>query len=86
MFGRNMNKDPETVQLWKNKYEKLAKEYTKVKNELDAVKQYKEDYESLIESVAFVKKRYEVLLEQEEELYNSYKAELDEVLQIAKDD
>ena len=84
MFGRNMNKDPETVQLWKNKYEKLAKEYTKVKNELDAVKQYKEDYESLIESVAFVKKRYEVLLEQEEELYDSYKAELDKVLQIAK--
>lgn len=85
MFGRNMNKDPETIQLWKSKYEKLAKDYSKVKKELDSVKQYKEEYEDLIKSVTVIKERYKYLVDKEEELYLEYKEEFGRLHDLAAD-
>ena len=81
-----IERDPDTIQLWKDKYVKVEKENVKLRSELDAIQQYKDDYEDLIAQVKIIKKRYEYLIEKEEELYNDYKEELDKVLGIAKID
>ena len=81
-----IGRDPETIQLWKDKYHKVEKENIRLRSDLNAIKQYKDDYEDLIAQVKVVKDRYEYLVEKEEELYKEYKEELDRVLTIAKDE
>jgi len=87
MFGlRNrINRDPETIQMWKDRCKKLERENSKLRGELEAVKNYKNDYEDLIASLSFLKRRYEYLVEQGESLYNLYKEELDNVLEVAEE-
>ena len=76
--------DPETIQLWKDRCKKLERENSRLRGELEAVKRYKNDYEDLIAGVSFLKRRYEYLVDQGEELYNMYKDELDGVLEAAE--
>ena len=76
--------DPETIQLWKDRCKKLERENSRLRGELEAVKRYKNDYEDLIAGVSFLKRRYEYLVDQGEELYNMYKDELDGVLEATE--
>ena len=87
MFGlRNrIYRDPETIQMWKDRCKKLERENSKLRGELEAVKSYKNDYEDLIASLSLLKRRYEYLIEQGESLYNLYKEELDNVLEVAEE-
>ena len=80
-----MNRDKETVQMWKDRCKKVEKENSRLRGELEAVRHYKEDYEDLIGSLGVLKRRYEHLLEHAEELEALYKEELDRVLEIGKD-
>lgn len=82
---RRIERDPETIQMWKDRCKKLERENSKLRGELEAVKRYKEDYEDLIASVNFLKRRYEYLIDQAEELENSYKDELENILKIANE-
>lgn len=87
MFGlRNrINRDPETIQMWKERCKKLERENSRLRGELEAVKRYKDDYEGLIASVGFLKRRYEYLINQAEEIEQAYKDEFDNILEIASE-
>lgn len=80
-----INRDPETIQMWKERCKKLERENSRLRGELEAVKQYKEDYEGLIASVDFLKRRYEYLVKQANDIEQRYKDELDEILKIASE-
>lgn len=87
MFGlRNrIYRDPETIQMWKDRCKKLERENSMLRGELEAVKRYKEDYEDLIASVGFLKRRYEYLVKQADDIEQRYKDDLDEILKIASE-
>lgn len=86
LFRRDMNRDKETVQMWKDRCKKVEKENSRLRGELESVRRYKEDYEDLIGSLDILKRRYENLLNRSEELEQLYKDELDNIISIVKDD
>lgn len=85
LFKHNMNRDKETVQMWKDRCKKVEKENNRLRNELEAVRKYKEDYEDLIGSLSILKRRYESLLNRSEELEQLYRDELDSIHEITKE-
>ena len=85
LFRHNMNRDKETVQIWKDRCKKVEKENNRLRNELEAVRKYKEDYEDLIGSLSILKRRYESLLNRSEELEQLYRDELDSIHEITKE-
>ena len=85
LFRHNMNRDKETVQIWKDRCKKVENENNRLRNELEAVRKYKEDYEDLIGSLSILKRRYESLLNRSEELEQLYRDELDSIHEITKE-
>lgn len=85
LFKDTINRDKETVQMWKDRCKKLERDNNKLRSELESVRQYKEDYEDLIGSLDLIKRRYEYLVNQAEELETLYKEELDNILSVSKE-
>ena len=79
------NADKETLRMWQKKCHELERENLKLQSELNAIQQYKTDYENLIESTKIIKERYENLERSFNALYDDCKKELDTFLSNAKE-
>ncbi|WP_288681673.1 hypothetical protein [uncultured Eubacterium sp.] len=60
--------------------QRLMRENALLRQEIEAIHKYKSDYEGLIAQAKDCKKRYEEALEEFKKLENSYKAELDKII------
>ncbi len=72
----NKNKDKDTITLWKKEAERLERERNDLLDELNAIRQYKQQYENLITEVTRLKNNYEVLITQTKSISNEYKKKL----------
>lgn len=76
----NKNNDKETVSLWKKEAKRLEKERNQLYNELETIKSYKDNYDSLIKEVSELKNKYLRIIEQTEELGNEYRDKLQRIV------
>lgn len=68
--------DKDTVSLWKREAKRLEQERNELSTELEAIKGYKNRYESLILEVSQLKTRYTELIKKVELLGDEYKDKL----------
>lgn len=68
--------DKDTVSLWKREAKRLEQERNELYTELEAIKGYKNRYESLILEVSQLKTRYTELIKKIEVLGDEYKDKL----------
>jgi len=74
------NNDKDTVALWKKEAKRLEKERNELYTELEAIKNYKQTYQELIEEAKELKGRYTQLIEQTNSIGNQYKKKLENII------
>lgn len=74
------NNDKETVSLYKKECKRLEQERNDLLDELNAIKQYKKQYQDLIAEVTRLKNRYEAFISQTVSISNEYKEKLENVI------
>lgn len=78
-----LNRDKETVSLYKRENRKLRKELADSIRELNAVRALKDDYQQLISQVKKQQTHYIKLNEEYEDLIKSCKEQLNEITKIS---
>lgn len=78
-----LNRDKETVSLYKRENRKLRKELADSIRELNAVRALKDDYQQLISQVKKQQAYYIKLNEEYEDLIKSCKEQLNEITKIS---
>lgn len=78
-----LNRDKETVSLYKRENRKLRKELADSIRELNAVRALKDDYQQLISQVKKQQAHYIKLNEEYEDLIKSCKEQLNEMTKIS---
>lgn len=73
-FTRNNKK--ETIILLKKEVKRLEQERNELYTELEAIKNYKQQYEDLIAEVSALKDKYEKLIKKAESISSEYKEKL----------
>lgn len=76
--SKSKNKDIETLLLTENK--RLKIENQQLKETLDELDRYKQEYKQLIETVADLKNDYQTKMKQFDQLENEYRKELNRLL------
>ncbi len=75
----NKNNDKDAVSLWKKEAKRLEKERNQLYSELESIRNYKENYDSLIEEVTALKCKYEKAIRKVETIGNEYSGRLKKI-------
>lgn len=78
IFKKNTDKD--TVALWKKEAKRLEKERNELYTELEAIKDYRQQYKDLIAEVSELKDKYTNLIKQTESIGDEYKNKLQAIV------
>lgn len=75
-FINKKNNNKEIISLYQKECKRLEKERNDLLDELNAIRQYEQQYKNLITEVTRLKNNYEVLITQTKSISNEYKKKL----------